>query len=286
MPPEMMAHVNTAGPNIYHPPDVFNPSLHPPDGEIDVLSIAEAGTPFRPILAPSYAQNAYKMPTFAKPPQVPVGKGVQLHTKAGDEYCDGSLDSFCNRGASNECLLNAHNDGRNGLFVDSYSGWTVMNIPDLRYGYIVVKFETWHQSDKIDKTQEWTSINNEGSVDQDPNEDSARKQRINQELMPSYTNVTEPSSTFINKRRRWLKKKPPEICEEFRFEYAINGDVKSMDKSAFVNRRRSLARVVEAFVLLEDPNFTGGIETEVEVAVRIVGCGRINTFSLSHIYWA
>lgn len=281
----MAAHVNNAPYNIYGPPDVFNPSLHPPEGEVDVLSIVEAGVPFRSILAPSYARDAYKKPKFAKPPQVPVGKGVSLSTRAGDIFCDGSLDSFCNRGGDADCLLSAHNDGRNGLKIDGYSGWVVMNIPDLRYGYIVVKFETWHQSNNIDKTEGWTSVNNEES------EENTKKRELNQDDEPEKNlslsqfplNQTDLSSASSHRR---LKKPPPAICDNFRFEYAINGEVKWMDKSTFQEKRQNLARVVEAFVLLSDPDFTGGVEMEVEVAVRIVGCGRINTFSLSHIYWA
>jgi hypothetical protein len=69
------------------------------------------------------------------------------------------------------------------------------------------------------------------------------------------------------------------------FEYAINGVVTNVDLAAFNEKRQNLARVVEAFVLLDDPDFTAGVETEVEVAIRIVGCERHNTFLFSHIYW-
>ena len=47
-----------------------------------------------------------------------------------------------------------------------------------------------------------------------------------------------------------------------------------------------IVRVVELFSILEDPNYTGGEEKDVEVGLRIVGCGRSKTFSLTHVYWA
>ena len=112
MLPEMLAHINDPLPNIYSPPDVFNPSLHPPEEDVDVLSIVEAGVPFSLILAPTYAQSAYAKPKFSKPPHVPVGKGVVWDTKSGDAFCDGSLHSFCSRGEDSSCLLSGHNDGR------------------------------------------------------------------------------------------------------------------------------------------------------------------------------
>ena len=45
-------------------------------------------------------------------------------------------------------------------------------------------------------------------------------------------------------------------------------------------------RVVEILSLLEDPSYTGGEAREVEVAIRIKGCGRQKTFGLTHVYWS
>lgn len=281
MPPEMLANINEALPNIYDPPDIFNPSLHPPEGAIDVLSIVEAGVPFRSILAPTYAQNVYKKPIFSKPPLVPVGKGVVLETKSGDQYCDGSLDSFCSRGEDNSCLLSAHNDGRNGLKFDGLSGWVVMNIPDLLKGYIVIKLETWHPSWSIKKTEGWINVNNETITS---HRDLQMQHSILSSRPASQTNINETSNSVLLQRR--LKKKPPELCDMFLFEYSINGEITPLDKWSFLERKQNLARVVETIVLLDDPDYTGGVETEVEVAIRIVGCGRLNVFKMSHIYWA
>jgi hypothetical protein len=281
MPPEMAANINSAAKNIYNPPDVFNPALHPPVGAIDVLSIVEAGVDFKSVLDPSYANEFYKKPSFASPPKVPVGKGVNLKTHAGDDFCDGSVGSFCQKGSDQDCLLSGHNDGRNGLVFDGFSGWIVMNLPDVENGFIVIRFESWHQPGSAFKTEGWASINNE----------ARRLQMSNNET--SYEDFTFQTNTSIaeldrTSDSRVLKKGPVEVCNEFQFEYAIDGIVTSLDVAEYKERQKKgkIQRVVETLVLLEDSNYTGGVEREVEVAVRIRGCGRHNTFKLSHIYWS
>ena len=144
MPVDMLNSLNLPNDNVYDEPDVFNPFLHPPAGDIDVLNIVESGTHFKPLMAPSLA-SFYRGPSHKeKSKQIP-GKGVTLMTYSGDNFCDGTLDSFCNRGISNNCLLEGHNDGRNGIRFDSTNGWVTMKLPNLQYGYIVVKLETWHR---------------------------------------------------------------------------------------------------------------------------------------------
>jgi hypothetical protein len=129
MPPSQANEINNPPPVVYNPPDIFNPNLHPPAHTIDVLNIVEAGVDFRANLLPDYS-HYLKKPKFEKAPTVPVGKGHYLNTYAG--FCDGSVDSFCRRGAAETCLLYAHNDGRNGIMMNSVSGWVVLNLPDLK----------------------------------------------------------------------------------------------------------------------------------------------------------
>lgn len=144
MPPEMLEYMDTADGIAYQGRDVFNPVLHPPEGEVDVLSIVEAGVDFKPVMLPDYS-SFYKIPSNSKPPFDTIGRGNKLATVAGDDYCDGTVDSSsCNRSRNNSCLLSGHNDNRNGIMYHAYSGWLFFNIPDLKYGYIVAKIETWH----------------------------------------------------------------------------------------------------------------------------------------------
>jgi hypothetical protein len=247
MRPEMRAVVGEGPPNVYNPPDVFNPALHPPPGAVDVLSIVEAGVDYQSVLVPDYT-DFFKKPTFSGPPKVPIGKGAELHTQSGDDFCDGSVDSFCKRDGDSKCLLYAHNDGRNGIAIDNVSGWLVMNVPDLKNGYIALKFESWHGPDEIAKTKGWTT----------PLE------------------------------RRELKKEPNDYCDDFVFEYAIDGKVTALNKTEIKAQLYPVQRVVEVITLLNQPDYTGGEEKEVEVAVRMRGCPRDTgkVFSLTHVYWS
>jgi hypothetical protein len=128
MPASQLAEINDPPAVVYNPPDI-NPNLHPPPDAIDVLNIIEAGVDFKANLLPDYTQHL-KRPKFDKSPSVPVGKGNYLNTYAG--FCDGSVDSWCKRSADEKCLLYAHNDGRNGILMNSVSGWMVLNLPDLK----------------------------------------------------------------------------------------------------------------------------------------------------------
>ena len=98
MPEAQRKEINDPPDMVYKPPDVFNPSLHPPKGAIDVLNIVEAGVGFASTLNPDYHSKFYKKPKFAANPIKTPGKGHLLTSFAGDDYCDGSVDSWCNKG--------------------------------------------------------------------------------------------------------------------------------------------------------------------------------------------
>ena len=255
MHPDMALLVPESDRPLYEPPELFNADLHPPPGAIDVLNIVEAGVDFKSSLNPEYASQYYKTPKFTKSPKIPFGRGVGLSAIAGDEYCDGSADSFCGKGPNDTCLLDGRNDSRNSLVMDGYSGWTVLNIPDLKFGYIALKLDTTQPSNSNPMTENWTSENNE--------------------------------KTTTEKNKRVLKDDPPpEYCDDFKFEYAIDGEITSLNKDEFLDRIHQVQRVVETITILKDENYTGGVEKEVEVGLRLTGCGRIKTFHLSHIYWS
>merc|ERR1712216_453147 len=158
IPPSQLEHINSPPESVYQPPDVFNKNLHPPVGEIDVLSIVESGKPFKSTLSPDYA-HFYRTPKFGKSPSVPIGRGLYLDTRAG--VCDGTVDSWCGKDKDSDCLLYNHNDGRKGIFVDSYSGWMVTNLPDVKHGFIVLKYESWHAAQSNQKTRSWSDVNGE-----------------------------------------------------------------------------------------------------------------------------
>jgi len=245
--------------------------LHPPAGAVDVLNIVEAGIPFTSVLVPDYT-HFYPKPKFEKNPILPVGKGYYLDTNAG--FCDGSVDSWCKRQADNDCLLYGHNDGRKGIFMDSYCGWMVTNLPEFKHGFIAVKIETWHPSKRNPKTKDWISVNNE-------------RRDLYDERGGSFLRSSQcMNGTACDDEGRQLKAKVPEYCPEFKFEFAIDGKITSWDHKEYMEHMGHIQRVVEIVHIVEDPTITGGVEKEIEFAFRITGCKNEKTMQITHIYWA
>jgi hypothetical protein len=279
MPPEQLKYVNEPPGNSYEAPDVFNPYVHPPKGEIDVLSIVEAGPDYRPIMAPSYLDRYdSSSPGLTTLTQEP-GKGTYLDTTCG--FCDGSLDSFCGHCANSNCLLYGHNDGRHGLQIDEKSGWLVLNVPKVKHGFIVVKLETWHKYAQNPKTRDWKTVNNEGGR-------GRRRRRRTLE-----TNAT----TFNRVDTERVGRQLLPYCEDFHFEISIDGKVTSYNKTEFIGdngkgqlggtgsngKVKHMQRVVQLLPIFDDPEYSGGKEKDIQVAIRLLEC---MSFKMSHIYWS
>ena len=273
MPPEMQANLpmEREAKAVYEPPDVYNPTLHPPPGEVDVLSIVEGGLDFEAVNDPVY-EDFYDPVTNHSPlSQVPA-KGLGWTTwKANVDQCDGSVDSWCGRGRDDNCLLYGHNDGRNGFQFDGYSGWIMLTIPKVKLGYIVLKYESWHPP--TPKTEGWTSVNNEASG------------RRLEEHETESTDFDTAEDRY-QQAHRGLKYQVKDYCEDFRFEYSIDGKVTSLNLEEYKKRNSNPQRVVELFLLSSDPGLTGGQEKDIELGFRVLGCGRDRTLSLNHVYWA
>eukprot|EP00536_Pseudo-nitzschia_multiseries_P015039 jgi/Psemu1/216711/e_gw1.811.19.1 len=276
MPPSQLEHINDPPESVYEAPDVFNKDLHPPGGAIDVLNIIEAGEPYTSTLLPDYT-TYYPKPKFEKPPSLPVGKGYFLNTYSG--FCDGSVDSWCNRAASAKCLLYGHNDGRNGILLDSYCGWMVTNLAEFKHGFIVVKIETWHPAKANPKTSEWNSINNERRSLYTENDGPYLRSSFN-------SNQSSGTFEYPDGDGRLLKAKVPDYCPEFKFEFAIDGKVTSWNYDQYMENMFVMQRVVEVLKIVEDPNLTGGEEKEIEFAFRITGCKNEKVMHFTHLYWA
>lgn len=57
-------------------------------------------------------------------------------------YCDGSSNSECGRTYDgNACLIATNNDGRESIAGDATSGWLVINVPNVKEGFIYGKLE-------------------------------------------------------------------------------------------------------------------------------------------------
>jgi hypothetical protein len=285
MPPEMLENINRGQENVYGPPDVRIPILDPPPGDLDVLVIVERGSDYTPLLAPTAlafypdAHPGIKTPSS----QIRPGKGISLESREG--FCDGTLDSFCSRGPDQTCLLRGHNDGRGGLVFDSYSGWLILNLPRVRQGIIVVKMECWHKANRAWKTQGWTSVNNQG--DTDDRLLTVSNSTLEDAVSNSSSTKTEQatgSSASTNQHRSLNP--DDEYCNSFQFQYAVNGDITTLDKDAFLERKHEIGKNVELLTILDDPAYTGGENKDIQIAIRMLGCGRRKVFKLTHVYWA
>jgi hypothetical protein len=281
-------------PNIYDPPEPHIAAFDAPDDQLDLLSILENGVDFVPNRARQEVLLGYRRPgrhrfladtnaTMANASsnmpvveqQLPVrkpitsglepGQGWSISTKSASDNCDGTWDSFCGRSADNDCLFNGHNDVRGGLGFDSYSGWLIVNLYDVRHGVIIVRVEDWWGPGVVYRTQGWKCENGKkdcaaagGGADANANN---------------------------NRHARALGENPNK-CDKFIFEFAIDGKITSWDKAAWDSNRRQVQRVASMWQLLNDPKYTNGESKDVELAIRLTGCARETTFGLSHIYWA
>ena len=153
----------------------------------------------------------------------------------------------------------------------------MLTLDDLKEGIIVIKLHTWHIDSESTRTQGWTTVSNE------------RHLRRNDESVGDLTKegviFEDLNGEGLTHRDLMRSYDTPDLPETFVFEYAIDGKVTTLTKTEFLEKKKQLQRVVETLTLLDDPNFTSEAKN-VEVAIRLRGCGRQCTFGLSHIYWA
>lgn len=141
-----------------------------------------------------------------------------------------------------------------------------------------MKVETWHGANTNKATHSWKSINNERR--------ELTEERKEPFLRSSPSNWSESTTTLNADEERQLGGNVPPYCDDFRFEWAIDGKVQSRRQGGFVGMTGHIQRVVEVVKIAEDPDLTGGVEKEVELAFRITGCERKKVMRVTHIYWA
>lgn len=240
---------------LYDGPDVPNPSLMVPEGELDVEAI----------VVNRRRQSEFDMYEFMHPPnqltpeianerfnlrrrrleEIKAGKGWLLDTKPGN--CDGTATGICGREKSSNCLLSGHMDYRGGLIGDEFSGWFAVNVPNVTAGIIIIKVETWHLKRESKLTEGWTAANND-----------------------EYT--------------RSLKETAPPLPDNFMLDYAIDGQVTSLDLEQYNALMKNPQRVVQTLTVLDDPDMKES--KDVEVAFRLRNCGRDCVWKVTHVYWS
>jgi hypothetical protein len=288
---------------LYEGPDVTNPSLQVPDGEVDVLAIVSnrrrqlLDSDLSTVISNNQSETVQhggnyieaddesKVFDLEKDPNslsiatqslshphtnsalrrrttgtIVPGLGWEHSHNAFAGQCDGTYSAICDRSPSSNCLLYGHHDVRSGIVGGSLSGWLVMNIPNVKKGFIMIKMETFHRDNENPITKGWTEENN------------------GQEEEPQDRHRQLDDSKYVY---------PPGMM----FDFAIDGVVTTWNAKEFKNVHRKRAqRVCELFTLLDDRNFEKKNGESTEVAIRIRGCPNHSyqwcTFILTHVYWA
>ena len=179
-------------------------------------------------------------------------------------FCDGTSNSVCYRHKTFDCLMSGHNDGRGVLKGDALSGWLVLQLKDVTEGIFMARIEPWHDYYSNKRTEGWTEVNN---------------------------GITNGSG---GGNRRQIKKTPPPLPPEFRFEVAVNGVVISSGNETEAlgpSKCSSPGYNLKICVLWNDEDWAKEKRNEdIEFAIRILGptgaAGRTANLGISHIYYA
>jgi hypothetical protein len=259
---------------LYEGPDVHIPAFDVPEGAVDVVAIVEnrrrhleqsSEEPDRSNVQSMKANQSHKVARGLGDEIVP-GKGWQVFDEP-QGFCDGTYEAVCGRSTDNECILAGHHDGRGAVIGNEYAGWLVLQLTNVKEGIIVAKLHTWHFESENTRTAGWKAVNDERRLrGETPALDENTYEYRERNLMRSY--------------------ETPNLPDEFVFEYAINGKITTWNKTEFLEKKQQVQRVVETVTLLDDKDFFNGESQDVEVAIRLRGCGSSCVFGLSHIYWA
>ena len=248
---------------LYDGPDVRIPAFDIPEGHVDVLAILNNGRHF-----PDDDRTRRLSIERRSSDEIVPGKGLELRDHP-EGYCDGSYNAVCRRERGSGCLLYGHHDGRAAINFDGLSGWVVLEVPKVKHGIIAAEVQSWLPPGRVSITKDWKTANNEVTNEQ-------RNLRTGQ--VPNYVEDFEG---------RRLGQKP--FCKDFFFDFAVDGKITSYNATEFstLSHRGNIQRTLEVYTFLDDPEYVkDGEEKDVEVAIRIRGCGRDNTFGLTHVHWA
>lgn len=267
---------------LYDGPDVHNTCFDVPEGEVDVWAVASnrrhrslSGKTVKPVenlthdTTSSDAWQSYSSRTTRSLGEEALvqGSGWQ-HVGEYPGDCDGRYDTFCGRHSSNSCPLIGHHDSRGMLVGDELSGRIVFEIPEVKEGLIIFKVITWltPPTDEADgKTGRMlTATNASLSWDDIMNNDY--------------------EDNHLDASRRMRRLTLDKFPDTFAFDYSVDGKETTLNKSELAEQIKSMQRVVELLVVLDDPNF--GHKENVQVSFQMRGCGKQCVFAFTHAYWA
>ena len=278
---------------LYEGPDAHNPCDDIPEDAVDVYAIVSGRRRQRHLSENQTTKKAYlvdeghisriphvkthllnsTMPTVSgrsladDDDAIIPGRGWEVYDEPPGK-CDGEYESHCKRHKSDSCPALGHHDARGMILGNEYSGWLVMELPNVKAGIVVMKVVTERLTPEHSiRTVGWETVNNESS---------GRR-------LVQYDPI--PQSRLLRHLKKEEIKPIDQLPETFLFDFAIDGKITTWNKEEFKNHVKTPQRVLEFITLLDDPNFTTTDKT-VEVAFRMRGCGRSCVIGISHIYWA
>lgn len=69
-----------------------------------------------------------------------------------------------------------------------------------------------------------------------------------------------------------------------RFEYDVDGKRTTLERDQFEAALKKPGQNFDVLTVMDDSNLRG--PKDVEVAIRLLGCGRDCAFSITHFFWA
>ena len=250
---------NTERP-MYYGDDVHNTCYDVREG-IDVYTVASArrlATADASDALEDQVRNSQSPPSLRRLDAVATGEGWEVRgSRAG--RCDGEYNSICGRESYNTCPLAGYHDGQGLMIGNEFAGWLVMELPMVEHGIIMIRLASFLGENDNPRTATWSTVNNQ------------RRLR---------SPVEHGNASQMERLLRFEDVDPA----TFAFEYTIDGAHVSMNKDDFFSHKKSMGQF-DLLTLLDDEGFTSEPKN-VEIAIRVRGCGRACTLGLSHVYWA
>ena len=130
---------------------------------------------------PSIRNRIMDIVVIARPPQglFTCPSTAMRSRRAGLQgVCDGSSHHWCDKIGGSSCLMTGSQDNRGTVCFNSFSGWLVVDVKDVKHGFIGARMEAWGGTGADGATEGWTEVNNGGRGNYDK---SGRDRRLHEE---------------------------------------------------------------------------------------------------------
>jgi hypothetical protein len=309
--PSIKTNAYVAGP-VYQPPDRPAPWTVPPDESEPFAPLIAASRRF---LTPeeerddrrgqlrtvhSKTQRGYRgnREATARALNVSVDSnaitpGLGLQVNWGLQgVCDGSSHHWCDKIGGSSCLMTGSQDNRGNVCFNGFSGWLVLDVKNVKHGFIGARMEAWGGDGANAATDGWTEVNNGGRGNYDK---SGRERRLHEEYQERMRQeFVERMKREIDQdvlaesdptRRRLGGGQSCGLHGDYLFEWAINGKVMgSWTQAQFCEHYTRISYNLDVIKFMDDVSQTGNIELAMRMAP--VNGQRGPAMCLTHLYWA